>query len=274
MKFFVYALLDPRTKNINIDGIELLHQPFYIGKGHGNRASHHLKSDKINKYKVQKIKEIRQDGYEPLIINLVSDLDEKNAYEKEKEIINYIGLNNLTNITPGGKGMSRENMLGEKNPMFGKKRPKWILNKMVEGSRKNGVYGRFKGKKLEEICGIEKAIILRKKFSKDRLGKSLENRVGKDKADEIKLIMNNKKIGKKYTQLHKDKISKKASLPKNIKARNDAVKIVREKRFEKIFEENKNIILDLLSKGFEKNEILKRIKISKYMLIKIIDKLK
>lgn len=86
--------------------------------------------------------------------------------------------------------------------------------------------------------------------------------------------MNEKKIGKKYSEEHKKKISEKALLPKNIKARNDAVRIIREKRFENIFEENKNVILDLISKGFEKNEILKRIKISKYMFIKIFDKLK
>ena len=74
--------------------------PFYIGKGTGRRAW--VKSGRseywnrvVNKY-----------GYEVKL--LVENLTEENAYEKEKELIAEVGLDNLTNVLEGGEGMSSE----------------------------------------------------------------------------------------------------------------------------------------------------------------------
>lgn len=59
MKYYVYGLSDPRKNN----------QPFYIGKGCGDRAKAHLSKtvdNTENVHKVRKINRIREAGLEPL----------------------------------------------------------------------------------------------------------------------------------------------------------------------------------------------------------------
>lgn len=91
-------------------------------------------------------------------------------------------------------------------------------------------------------------------MSKDRKGKSLEDRVGKEKADLIKKEMSFKRKGSKRNEECKKIMSEKASLQKNIEARNKQ----REEIFNKKFLENKETILSLKEKGFTDKEILKR----------------
>jgi hypothetical protein len=113
--YYIYALIDPRT-----------HQPFYIGKGCGARAQSHLnntdRSD--NKYKESKIRSIRQDGLEPIIEYLLTDIgDELLAYQFETAFIlkygrkGYESYGILTNICidsrpPSHKGKTYEQIYG------------------------------------------------------------------------------------------------------------------------------------------------------------------
>ena len=47
-RYYVYGLIDPKTK-----------EPFYVGKGKGDRALHHLsENENINEAKQRRIKEI------------------------------------------------------------------------------------------------------------------------------------------------------------------------------------------------------------------------
>lgn len=99
-KFYVYAISDPRTKF-----------PFYIGKGSGNRAWHHLKDKKSNKDKIKLIDSIFKDGLSPKIDIIINNLSESLAYDIEYCIIknakNYgIHLTNKIGICkpPSRKG--------------------------------------------------------------------------------------------------------------------------------------------------------------------------
>lgn len=87
--FYVYALIDPRDNKV-----------FYIGKGTGNRVfSHEVESGKSlnsEKNKLQKIREIENDGFfvKRLVVNW--GLSEAEAFAAEAALINL--LNYLPNI--------------------------------------------------------------------------------------------------------------------------------------------------------------------------------
>jgi len=90
--FYVYALIDPFTKNI-----------FYVGKASSNnRALDHLKSAKNETEKQKRINEIRAKGKEPIVEVIRYGIsDEKTAFDIESAIIDSIGIDNLTNIVRG-----------------------------------------------------------------------------------------------------------------------------------------------------------------------------
>lgn len=87
--YYVYVYTDPRNN-----------QPFYIGKGTGNRAFTHLK-DAGDSAKVARIKEIRDAGATPQIEVLAFGLDETTAFKVEAAAIDLIGFENLTNRVVG-----------------------------------------------------------------------------------------------------------------------------------------------------------------------------
>jgi len=89
LKHYVYVYSDPDT-----------HQPFYIGKGKGNRVFSHLKEISESK-KVQKINEIIGQGKMPIIEILAHGLDNKTAERVEAAAIDLIGVEKLTNIQRG-----------------------------------------------------------------------------------------------------------------------------------------------------------------------------
>lgn len=91
--YYVYALVDPRTE-----------QPFYIGKGKGARISYHETEalGKNNSAKLHRIREIWAAEQQVTRRVLAHFCDEAEAYKFEAQVIAKIGLQNLTNIMPGG----------------------------------------------------------------------------------------------------------------------------------------------------------------------------
>lgn len=97
MTYYVYALIDPR------DG-----QPFYIGKGKGNRSEAHEKEARAGKRsrKCDRIRNIWADGKEVGRRIVETFDDEDAAFDREISMIASIGLEQLTNVLPGGQGKS------------------------------------------------------------------------------------------------------------------------------------------------------------------------
>lgn len=89
IKFYVYSYSDPDTK-----------LPFYIGKGQGNRCFDHL-MDQTDSKKVKKIQELHKNQKEPVIELLRYGLNNNEATLLEAALIDFVGLENLTNKVRG-----------------------------------------------------------------------------------------------------------------------------------------------------------------------------
>lgn len=89
LKFYVYIYTDPRNG-----------EPFYIGKGKGNRVFSHL-DDPEDSDKTAKIRAIRKSGAKPQIDILRYGLTEAEACLVEASAIDLIGLPSLTNRVSG-----------------------------------------------------------------------------------------------------------------------------------------------------------------------------
>lgn len=117
--FYAYILRHPETN-----------QAFYVGKGQGNRPENHIKEAKkkgygirANRYKVNKIRSILNDGLEVKIEKIAAP-SEKHAFEIEELLILMYGrIDNgtgiLTNLTDGGEGTAGIDHTGSKNPNYG-----------------------------------------------------------------------------------------------------------------------------------------------------------
>lgn len=130
MKYYVYIYLDPRKPGqYRYDDLLLEYEPFYVGKGSGNRYLVHLNrsinnsSWEHNSRKYSKIKSILGDGFEPIIViyNWLDNEDEsllleKILVEKIGKIIDKRGP--LTNVLDGG--VRSPSLSGELNGMYGK----------------------------------------------------------------------------------------------------------------------------------------------------------
>jgi hypothetical protein len=106
--YYVYVYLDPRKPgNYNYSGLTFNHEPFYVGKGKGDRfKAHHYECHSYNQYKWNKIQKIKKLGLEPIILKIVENLTEKEAFFEESITISKIGRSILTNMSNGGEGQS------------------------------------------------------------------------------------------------------------------------------------------------------------------------
>ncbi|MCK5018700.1 MAG: hypothetical protein KAS32_16685 [Candidatus Peribacteraceae bacterium] len=118
-RFYVYVHLDPRKPGrYSYEGVPVsfLYEPYYIGKGIGNRYLRHFRKSEILKgINIEKnniIKRIiAETGDNPYAMIVVDNLYNDKAYDIEIDFILKIGkhINNegpLTNILDGGDGRS------------------------------------------------------------------------------------------------------------------------------------------------------------------------
>lgn len=99
MKYYIYIYFDPTRDN----------EPFYVGKGNGNRALTHLYR-KDNHPVTNRIKHIRNLNSEP-VVEVLECESEDDAFSLERDLVTTIGrrgtnTGSLLNLTDGGEGTS------------------------------------------------------------------------------------------------------------------------------------------------------------------------
>ena len=107
--FYVYEHWDP-----------IENKCFYVGKGHGSRATNFHKDNKPYKIIIEKLKSL---GLKPEVRFIYKNLKEDDALAKEKERILLFGINNLCNYQLNNAGRRKfVGMKGKKHKLESKKK--------------------------------------------------------------------------------------------------------------------------------------------------------
>lgn len=124
MEYYVYELIDPRNDTV-----------FYVGKGQLDRMYDHesqvkrgLVPNRSNVYLGYKIKKILITGLQIKYNKVLITENEQEAYNKERDLIETIGLKNLCNVSPGGIGSN-----GNKGRTFTAEHRKKISDSLKKG---------------------------------------------------------------------------------------------------------------------------------------------
>lgn len=97
-RFYNYVLMRP-------DG-----SVFYVGKGTGNRIDDHEKEARkgVQSHKCNVIRQVWSEGGEIIKQKVAFHNKEEDAFELEILLISFFGRENLTNLTNGGEGPTKE----------------------------------------------------------------------------------------------------------------------------------------------------------------------
>lgn len=201
--YYVYALIDPRNE-----------QPFYIGKGTGNRAKTHLYSKRTKKdsnlFKENKIDKIRSEGHEPEVRILVDNLEESAAYDMEREYIHKYGRKEdggiLTNLCEDNRPPS---IRGKKyTEAYGEERAKEIIEKKRQAQIDAGGWGPKKHSEETKQKQREKSLgnkhLLGHIHSEDTRAKMSQTQSIRHREKAKKYLLTHESSGQKYEVLSVD----------------------------------------------------------------------
>lgn len=219
--YYVYAFLDKsKPGDFSYDDLRFEYEPFYIGKGIGDRITTSL-LDRESPFKVNKIKKIKRLGGEILKLKLFENLENIEALKKEIEVINKIGRRDLkngplVNQTDGGDGRlnsahseevkrkisetkkSQKIISYSVNPMTDDQRE--YLKKINQGEN-NPFYGKHHTEKVKEEQSLRVSgnnhPMFGKKHDKKTIKKIRENRnkiVDQEKMNKLYKEFNSKSV--------------------------------------------------------------------------------
>jgi NUMOD3 motif len=222
--FYTYIYLNPlKSGNYTYKGfVTFFYEPFYVGKGFGNRIYKHLKeteegTDNLHKYRT--IQKIRRSGKEPIVIKITENLDEKCAHCFEKFLIKLIGrddldLGPLLNLTDGGEGSV--NMSEEVKKRIGKIQRGRVHTKEHKQKNRESQLGRIpseetRKKRSKSLKGKKYTYEHRQKIREGLKGKCVGEKnpmFGKKHTEETRKKQSEVKRGKKQTVETREKKSK------------------------------------------------------------------
>lgn len=176
--YYVYQLVDPRNN-----------KPFYIGEGKGNRAWSHLsfKSGCYNPHKDRIIRKIQSLGLEVDVQILKENLSKEQSRIFERQLINSIGLDKLSNICQNA-------------------------NPPVLSGPNNGFYGKTHTAETKQILGsVNKGKDIKTKEGKESISRALKERWQDPELREKQLEALRARKGEKRSQQAKESYKKSAA---------------------------------------------------------------
>lgn len=132
-EFYAYALLDSRKPGTFKYGYWTFpFEPFYVGKGTGDRWRSHIKVSATDKtFRANKIRSIRKAGHEFKVRIVKRVSTEAEAFELERRLIAKIGRHPegpLTNLTDGGDGTAGRVRSKKELEKFSKSMKSWYAS--------------------------------------------------------------------------------------------------------------------------------------------------
>lgn len=182
--YYVYLYLDPTVPT----ECDLGFQPFYVGRGRGNRDTVHLKeaakyahasmdeikAKRLNMLKIRKIHNLLLQSTPPIIVRKYENLSLDESKNLEVFLIaqygrRFLGDGPLTNLTVGGEGRVVCHA-GPFNPFYGKSvsiehRKKLSAvhkGKTISQDQRSKISKSLKGKKNKLVGRVNKSIAVRK----------------------------------------------------------------------------------------------------------------
>lgn len=206
-KYYIYIYLDPRKTGYFYYSEELKfnYEPFYVGKGSGYRYIKHLKNNNKNSHKVNKIKNIISDGYEPIILKIFENLEESESYLKEIDVIQKIGrivnkTGPLTNYFKGGvgDGLTLENHPNREEIISNMRKSK--VNYKHSEETKDKIRKHHRTKEYRDKMSIKMTgIVIVTDETKDKISKILKSKKMK-RSEETKKKIGDKNRNKIHTE--------------------------------------------------------------------------
>jgi hypothetical protein len=204
VNYYTYIYYDPSRGN----------EPFYIGKGHGNRAWSHLKSKHGGPF-MHRLRKMLKSNIVPNI-GLYAGLEEEFAFLLEMELISKFGRKNLglgplLNLTNGGEGNAglkhsdetkrkmSETRKGHPGYMLGKSHSRETKAKMSKAH--SGENNHFYGKAHKEETKNHQSKVMKGKMSGDK-----NPFYGKQHPKEIQDRISTQNIGRTHSDETKRKI--------------------------------------------------------------------
>jgi len=201
--FYVYKITDPRNDEV-----------YYIGKGKGSRMKAHLypyylrKDIPVNK----RHKEILSENLKPVFVKVEDNLEEWEAFNLERELIENIGIDNLANLCNGGGGCAGYSPTKEQRERMGRAQKRYLENHEHSWTGKKHTE-KTKKKMSKSATGRKHTKETKKKLSEAKKGENHPN-FGKSLSEETrkKISEANKGkpgswTGKKHTEETKKKMS-------------------------------------------------------------------
>ncbi|PDT79960.1 NUMOD3 domain-containing DNA-binding protein [Sinorhizobium sp. BJ1] len=190
--FYVYAWLRPCGT------------PFYIGKGKGDRDRETKRANPHFKRIVDKIK---RSGNEAIVIRVLENLDEDEAFELEKALIRSYGRKNnrtgiLVNMTDGGEGPQGR---AHSEESIAKMR---LAHSNISEETRAKMSAAQKGKKLsEEHRDSISSGMIGRVLSDATRAKLSRSHTGKKMSSDARAKMSEGRRGVSLSQAHREKLS-------------------------------------------------------------------
>lgn len=164
-EYYIYALLDSsKPGNYIYEDLKLNFEPFYIGKGIGNRIKNTLYDN--SPFKKNKINKLKNLSIDIISIKLKENLTNEESIFYEKKFIKSIGRRDklkgtLINLTDGGEGRINSEHSQEVKDKISKsilsKKLKWKHNSetiekmsLIQRGKGNGFYGKNHTKEMKK----------------------------------------------------------------------------------------------------------------------------